>query len=254
MEIIAVPALSDNYIWMLCDHKHKTAWAVDPGEAQPVLNFLEQMGLNLSGILLTHHHYDHSGGVVELIQTNKNLLIFASHQSSMPYINQPLHDGDQFKCFDLTCRVMEIPGHTLDHLAFVIGSAIFCGDTLFSMGCGKIFEGSAMQMYSSLQRLSQLENNCQIYCGHEYTLKNLEFALLVEPNNAQLQKKYQSIVKLRKSHQPSLPSLLVDEKRFNPFLRCEDPQIIQAVEKYCRKELSDPVEVFFNLRQWKNNI
>lgn len=254
MKIIGLPALSDNYIWMICDHKHQSAWAVDPGAAQPVLEFVERKALSLCGILLTHHHHDHSGGIADLVHFNKELRIFASHSSSIPGVNQSVREGDQFECLGLTCRVMEIPGHTLDHIAFVLGDAIFCGDTLFSVGCGKVFEGTAKQMYYSLRRLSHLENHKQIYCGHEYTLKNLEFALVVEPHNLQLQTKYQEIKNLRDSDRPTLPSLLGEEKKLNPFLRCEEPGIMQAVENYCQKKLPGPVEVFFHLRQWKNSL
>jgi hydroxyacylglutathione hydrolase len=254
MEIMALTCLRDNYIWMLCDHKQKLAWAVDPGESRPVVAFLEKFSLNLCGILITHHHHDHTGGVEELAKIYKNIIIAGSHRSPVRQINEPLQDAGQLQCLDATCRVMEIPGHTLDHLAFLIEKAVFCGDTLFSMGCGKIFEGTAAQMYHSLMRLSQLPEDSEIYCGHEYTLQNLKFAQMVDPDNPNLQKKFHQVMHLSEQRQPSLPSHLIEEKTLNPFLRCEEPKIVQAVEFHCQKKLTDPIEVFYQLRQWKNSI
>lgn len=247
--LIPIRALKDNYIWILLETSTKKAFVVDPGDAEPVINALNQLGYSLAGILITHHHWDHTGGIDELIRYENDISIVGSHRSTIKTINQPVKDGDKIHCLNFDLTAMEIPGHTLDHTAYHInGTLLFSGDTLFSAGCGRIFEGTPEMMYASLMRLMQLNNDTKLYCGHEYTLNNLRFAEIVEPNNPAIQKK------IREINGCSLPSTLHDEKLFNPFLRCHLPDVVHAAEKYSGKKLFRPVDVFTVLREWKNNF
>ncbi len=249
-----LPALKDNYIWMLVDENSQAAWVVDPGDAKVVGSALKKLNLELRGILLTHHHPDHSGGIPELVSLYKNLPVYGAYNSATQYVNHPVKEGQTFACLSHPCRVLEIPGHTLDHVAFYLDKALFCGDTLFSVGCGKVFEGTAQQMLHSLNKISQLADDTQIYCGHEYTLANLKFALEVDPNNKFLLEKLADTIIISQEKGCTLPASLAQEKKVNPFLRCASAQIIAAVEKYAGKKLNDPVEVFHHLREWKNNL
>lgn len=208
----------------------------------------------MKGILLTHHHWDHCGGISGLLDIYKNIRVCAGINNANPYVNEPLQDNQSFDCLSQSCRVLAIPGHTLDHCAFYIEKALFCGDTLFSLGCGKVFEGTAEQMFNSLNKLAALPDETLIYCGHEYTLANLRFAIHVEPHNPLLQKKLAQITLMMQNHGCTLPSCLGEEKQLNPFLRCTSPEIIAAVENHSGKKLSSPVEVFHHLREWKNHF
>lgn len=253
-KIIPICALKDNYIWLFFDEKNSNAWIVDPGEVDPVITMLNKHQFKLSGIFITHHHHDHSGGVKELLETWPNIPIYGSYKSPLDFINHPVSEGDEIICSDWTFTAIEIPGHTLDHTAFFGNNHLFSGDTLFSVGCGRIFEGTPQQMYQSLTKLLMLPDTTKIFCGHEYTLANLHFAQLVEPNNSEITQKINAVQALRAQNNPTLPSLLSEEKRLNPFLRCEQPAIIQAVEDYAGKHLRNPVEVFATLREWKNKV
>jgi hydroxyacylglutathione hydrolase len=250
--IVPVPAFKDNYIWLL--NEGNNAWVVDPGDAKPVMQVLAENNWNLTGILLTHHHLDHSGGIRSLLNYANNIPVFASHNSEHDYVTDPVKEGDTVPFGSHTLSVLEIPGHTLDHVAFFNNELLFCGDTLFSAGCGRVFEGTYEQMYQSLCRLNHLNNDTNIYCGHEYTLANLTFAQHVEPENAYIAEKIAAVKLLLEEGQCTLPSTLNNEKRMNPFLRCDDKNIIRAVEQYANKTLSTPVEVFQHLREWKNNF
>lgn len=255
LKVLPIPALKDNYIWMIIDESRKAAWVVDPGESKPVIAALQKYHLELQGILITHHHWDHSNGVGELKVAFNSLTICASHLSQVSGVTNSFKDQQSFPILSSRCVALEIPGHTLDHMAFLVAEQLlFCGDTLFSVGCGKIFEGNPEQMYQSLQKLSQLPDNTQVYCGHEYTLANLQFAVQVDPHNPKLKKKLETVMQLRKNNICTLPSSLEEEKQINPFLRCSNPEIIQAVNRYAGKSLSSPVEVFYHLREWKNHF
>ena len=231
LDIIPIHALKDNYIWMISHSDKKLAVVIDPGEAKPVLDILEQQELNLTAILVTHHHWDHTNGIAELLE-----------RYPVPVYRSPLDNKLVISELDLNFTILTIPGHTLDHIAFVGLGGVFCGDTLFCAGCGRVFEGTHEQMFESLQKLAQLPDETKIYCGHEYTQNNLKFAKTVEPNNADL------------ILQTKVPSNIKLEKFTNPFLRCEIPEVHQAVENYCGKKLNTPVEVFRELRNWKDNF
>lgn len=221
-QLLPIPAFSDNYIWLLA--QEGKAWVVDPGDAEPVLDTLAKEKLKLAGILITHHHDDHTGGIAELLQ-HFDIPVYGPHDSpACKVISQPLHDGDSIHLGSMNFSVMAVPGHTLDHIAFYSAAEkiLFCGDTLFSGGCGRVFEGTYEQMYNSLLKLLALPDDTRICCAHEYTLSNLRFALTVEPDNQDLVEYQQRCERLRQKDQPTLPSTIQQEKRINPFLRCTD--------------------------------
>ncbi|SFB85576.1 hydroxyacylglutathione hydrolase [Marinospirillum celere] len=258
LDVIALPAFSDNYIWLLRLRGDKRCWVVDPGEAAPVQRYIQSQDLQLEGILLTHHHPDHIGGVEELAQPSTTIIGSFQDVYRLPKLSLQVAAGDRFQVLGETVQVMEVPGHTLGHLAFYIADQspplLFCGDTLFAGGCGRLFEGTPEQMHASLQSLAQLPEKTLVFAAHEYTLKNLQFALEVEPGNQALQERYQACEKLRAEHKPTLPSTIVDEKATNPFLRVEVPEVIQsASNKAQQTSLKEPVDVFATLRKWKDS-
>lgn len=254
MKLIPVSAFKDNYIWMMIDTDAKKAWVVDPGESRPVIAALAELQLDLAGILLTHHHFDHTGGVDELVQHWKNIPVYGSHISKITAITHPLKENDEIHCGALRFKILEIPGHTLDHLAYYNDDILFCGDTLFSAGCGRVFEGTPPQMYQSLSKLRALPPNTKVYCGHEYTLANLNFAQAVEPENQFIIEKILAVKNLRDQNEPTLPSLLTEETKMNPFLRCQEPSVISAAESYANQKLKNEADVFAVLREWKNKF
>lgn len=251
-KIVPVSAFKDNYIWLIEDTASRKAWIIDPGDALPVIQYLRNYHLNPAGILITHHHADHSGGISGLLSEWKNLPVYASHHSQVPHISHFVKTGDEIHCGSIILKVCEIPGHTLDHIAFYNDEMIFCGDTLFSAGCGRVFEGTYEQMYQSLTRLSSMKDSAKIYCGHEYTLQNLRFAEHVEPNNSFIHQKIKIVRQLLDDGKPTLPSLLMDEKNINPFLRCRESAVIEAAQKHAKKPLTKAEDVFKCLREWKN--
>ncbi len=250
--IFAIPAFNDNYIWIFIDKANNHAFIVDPGDADPVIAVLDKLQIDSISILLTHHHHDHSGGIKKLIQRWKTVSVIGSKKSPCNLLTQRVQEGDKIKFGSAILHILEIPGHTLDHLAYYNNEILFSGDTLFSAGCGKVFEGTYEQMHNSLSKLSQLTDETLIYCGHEYTLSNLQFAKKVEPDNLAINKKILSVTKMRKNNISTLPSTLFIEKKINPFLRCAVPHVIKAAENFAGKKLASPAEVFTCLREWKN--
>lgn len=253
-KIIPLNAFKDNYIWtILNDRNH--AVIVDPGEAQPIITFLEENPqLRLSGVLITHKHWDHCNGVPDILE-KYSVPVYASFSKEIPHVSFPMKENDIFHIEGFEkFKVIEIPGHTLEHIAYYGSGVLFCGDTLFTGGCGRIFEGTPPQMFETLQKISALPEKTLIYCGHEYTLANLAFAKCVEPNNKILLERIKESEKLRSQHLPTVPSTLKLEKETNPFLRCDAPEVIQSVKNYCRKDLQTPAEVFEYLRKWKNEF
>lgn len=249
-----IPALKDNYIWIIVNNEEKTALVVDPGEAAPVIHYLNQQQLNLCGILITHHHWDHTNGLKDLLK-NYDPPVFASIKSQVAGVTNFIRDKDIVRIDTFPeYQVMEIPGHTLDHIAYYSTNTLFCGDTLFSAGCGRIFEGTAEQMYFSLQKIVALPSETKIYCGHEYTLNNLNFAKTVEPNNQQILKRIQAVENLFKNNLPSLPTILYDELEINPFFRCHSLEVIKAVQHRVGRRLECAAAVFSELRKWKDTF
>ncbi len=253
-DICPILAFRDNYIWTWLDKPANKAWVVDPGEAAPVIRTLGELGVDLGGVLITHHHYDHSGGIKELLNRWPNIPIFGSYKSVIKEINSPVHEGMEIECGPLHLKILEIPGHTLDHIAYWNDAILFSGDTLFSAGCGKVFEGTPEMMYQSLTKLINLSDSIKIYCGHEYTQANLKFAQQVEPQNPNIVSKLKIVTELREANKPTLPSLLSEEKIVNPFLRCHEENVIKSVQQHAHSSISNPIDVFTELRSWKNTF
>ncbi|MBA4177612.1 MAG: hydroxyacylglutathione hydrolase [Leptothrix sp. (in: Bacteria)] len=253
MNLFALPAFADNYIWML--HDGTQAVVVDPGDAAPVVQALQSQGLQLAGILVTHHHADHVGGVDEL----RPLLhgpVWGPAGERIPQPFEPLNDGDGIEVLGLRFRVLDVPGHTAGHVAYAQEGAataplLFCGDTLFSAGCGRLFEGTPAQMLASLSRLAALPDDTRVCCTHEYTLSNLRFAAAVEPGNAAIEAHAARCRALRAQGLPTLPSRIGLERRINPFLRCAEPAVVAAARAQGAGG-GDPVAVLAALREWKN--
>jgi len=249
-DITAIPALQDNYIWAI--HNDRYAAVVDPGAAAPVLAFLNARGLQLTAILCTHRHADHTGGIAELREVY-NVPVYGRRHPGNPFISHDLHAGDRLRldALGLIFDILEIPGHLDDHLAFVAPGILFCGDVLFGAGCGRNFEGTLAQLFHSLQRLAQLPGDTRVYCAHEYTAANLRFARACEPGNPAVQRRITEVERLRSANLPTLPSSIALEKATNPFLRCTQAELIRTLQ---RRGLSDTSElgVFTALREWRN--
>src|SRR5882672_10233784 len=253
MEIVPVKAFKDNYVWTL--RNETNAAVVDPGVAGPVLDYLGRENLKLAAILATHHHPDHVGGIAELVQ-HYRVPVYGPRNEPIPTLTQALSEGDRISIPELgvSFTVLELPGHTRAHIAYYGAGSLFCGDTLFACGCGRVFEGTAEQMYASLAKLAALPDDTKVYCGHEYTLANIGFAKAVEPGNTALDQREVRDRRLRAEGKPTLPSRLGDEKATNPFLRCREPAVIESANKYLGKRLADPVRVFAAIRDWKNTF
>lgn len=248
--ILLIPAFKDNYIWLLV--RAGRAAVVDPGDPAPVTERLEALGLRLETILVTHHHADHQGGVAALA-ARWQAEVFGPGNESITGCNRPLLGGETIRVLDQPVRVLAVPGHTLGHLAYYAPGTLFCGDTLFGAGCGRLFEGTPAQMSESLGRIAELPDETRIYCAHEYTEANLRFALAVEPNNSALVDRVSQVTALRARGESSVPSTLAEEKATNPFLRCQQATVIAAA---CEHDAADcsPVAVFAAIRQWRNNF
>lgn len=253
MEIVGLPAFRDNYIWLL--QNGCFAAVVDPGDEQPVLEYLARNGIELAAILLTHHHPDHTGGVAGLLEHHR-VPVFGPAGESIAQITIPLRDGDIVELPEVgaTLRVIDVPGHTRGHLAYYGANTLLCGDTLFGCGCGRLFEGSAEQMWASLSRLAALPMETKAYCAHEYTQSNIAFALAVEPENVELKARAERVAALRDQGRPTVPLTLAEELETNPFLRCREPAVVAAAEHHHGGKLASAAEVFAALREWKNNF
>jgi hydroxyacylglutathione hydrolase len=256
VSIHAVPAFKDNYIWVLAENGR--AAAVDPGESLPVERLLEKSGLELTAILATNHHGDHVGGVPALVE-HWQCPVFGPAHETIPEIRHPLVEGDRITVpgFALSFAVLDIPAHTAGHIAFVDSGdepLTFCGDTLFACGCGRLFEGTARQMSESLAKLAALDRATRVYCGHEYTLANIGFAQAVEPGNTRLSERKAREEAKRSRGEPTLPSTIGEELATNPFLRCTQPGVIASAERHAGRRLADAVEVFAEIRAWKNSF
>ena len=257
-EITAVPALNDNYIWAVV-HNNRHAAVVDPGEAAPVLEFLDKHGLQLDAILCTHRHADHTGGIAELCQVY-NVPVHGRRHPGNPHITHDLREGDRLRLDApaMEFNILETPGHLDDHIAYFAPGVLFCGDVLFGAGCGRNFEGTPAQLHHSLQRLAQLPGDTRVYCAHEYTAANLRFALACEPGNAALQQRIAATQKLRAANQPTVPSTIALEIATNPFLRCTQPEIIRTLQQHGLIDTGQigtgELGVFTALRAWRNQF
>lgn len=256
MQLQALPAFDDNYIWLL-RQGNGTALVVDPGQAGPVLAAADA-GLRPGGVLLTHHHHDHVGGVAALLERWPELPVYAPDDARIAFATHVVGDGERIRIGALQFEVIAVPGHTSSHVAYYgaqIGDGVlFSGDTLFSLGCGRLFEGSPSQMHRSLSRLAGLPGPTGLFCGHEYTQSNAAFARVVEPENAALRRRTQEAQAMRNASRPTLPSTLANELACNPFLRCGEPAVVAAVQARLGRAPDDAVEVFAELRRWKDGF
>lgn len=253
INIEPIKAFNDNYIWLATTNEGSIV--IDPGEAHKTIKYLKENDLNLDAILITHHHFDHTGGIEDMLKF-RNVDVYGP-VNNIPSINKQLRDGDLFSVIGIDFKIIEIPGHTLDHIAFFSENngnpVLFCGDTLFSSGCGRVFEGTFEQMHKSILKLKSLPANTKIYSGHEYTQSNLKFAMEVEPLNQKLISRYNDVQDLLNKGIPTLPTTLELELEVNPFLRCHAREVQNSVVKQFNTSNHED-EIFKALRQWKDNF
>lgn len=254
-----IPAFTDNYIWALAESGSNRLCVVDPGDATPVIQYLQKNALVLSDILITHHHPDHTGGIRELC-TRYSPRVIGPEPSGIKGLTEQVIEGNTIELFEEEFTVLEIPGHTLDHIAFFSsdGNAgkpiLFCGDTLFAAGCGRLFEGTPAMMHNSLSKLSSLKSDTRVYCAHEYTLANLQFALAVEPDNEILRNRNSEETSKRERGLPTLPSSIDLELATNPFLRCTEESLIRSAGNRLGRDPQNEVEAFSAIRAWKDSF
>lgn len=258
IQIDALPAFSDNYIWLLQDATRRRCAVVDPGDAAPVQAWLAaHPDWTLSDILVTHHHHDHVGGVAQLKETF-GARVLGPAGERIPACDLALEDGDEVEVLGLDFKVLHVPGHTLGHIAYYHTDAeaplLFCGDTLFAGGCGRLFEGTPAQMHASLSRLAALPGGTRVYCTHEYTLSNLRFARAVEPENARLAARFAEVSAWREEGRISLPSNIALERATNPFLRVAESSVKKAADERSGEQIRSPEGVFAVIRQWKDSF
>jgi hydroxyacylglutathione hydrolase len=248
-----ISAFTDNYIWLFHPEGDNRAYVVDPGDAEPVLEALHTLGLSLEGILITHHHPDHVGGINQLLQSYP---VPVYGPKGITQVTTTMNDGDTLTVANQVFDILAIPGHTLDHIAYFSASEplVFCGDTLFSNGCGRLFEGTPKQMWQSLSRLSSLPDETKVYCAHEYTEANTRFALTVEPENDALQQRAKDIERLRKQNMPTIPSTIEKERATNPFLRANRRNIQETAKQHDNTSTLSETETFAAIRRWKDSF
>ena len=253
--VLHVCAFEDNYIWLIRGQSADRVAIVDPGDAEPVLAALEQQRLTPVAILCTHHHPDHVGGTEDILR-HYSLPVYGPARERIPAITHKLKDGDRVALAELGLEfeVLDVPGHTAGHIAYYGAGMLFCGDTLFSAGCGRLFEGTAEQMHTSLSRFAALPEKTGVYCAHEYTAANLRFALTVEPGNHDTRAHFEKTQALRARNTPTLPSTIGLERRINPFLRTGQAAVREAVSTHVARPLTGDAEVFAELRRWKDNF
>lgn len=259
MQIYRLPALNDNYIWLLaCCGR---AAVVDPGEAAPVLSLLEREGLSLSAVLVTHHHGDHQGGIAALTEAFPKVCVYGPASESITGCTEALRGGEVLDFCGHAITVMALPGHTLGHLGYRLGEAVFCGDVLFGAGCGRLFEGTPVQMADSLAQLAALPDSTLLYCAHEYTEANLRFACVVEPHSQVVATRQAKVAQLRQAGQATVPLSLAEERATNPFLRLDQPAVLASVAGYAESAAEGEAKltpdspahaVFAALRRWRN--
>lgn len=256
LHIQPIEAFSDNYIWLIADPDSDSAFVVDPGDAAPVIARLEELGLTLTGVLITHHHFDHVGGLA-VLRERYQPLVYGPDNPAVDGIDRVLREGDSIEVFGASFTILEVPGHTLDHIAYFHADdepVLFCGDTLFAGGCGRVFEGNPPMMLKSLESLAVLPAATRVYCAHEYTLANLAFARAVEPDNAALAARVKAAESTRERGEPTVPSDIGLELATNPFLRCDQSDLRDALASQGKLEGTSPAEVFTTVRGWKDNF
>jgi hydroxyacylglutathione hydrolase len=256
LEVTPLRAFSDNYIWLVhAPRDRKRVFVVDPGDAAPVAKALAEQGLELAGILATHHHADHVGGIPALLAEN-SCPVYGPAAERIDSLSERLNEGDVVRDPELgfEFQVWSVPGHTSGHIAFVGHGVVFCGDTLFSAGCGRLFEGTAEQMHHSLRKLQSLPGDTYVYCAHEYTISNLRFARAVEPHNREVERYLADCVRRRAADEATLPSTIGQELKVNPFLRCHEQSVKHAAERFAGRELRSESEVFATVRKWKDGF
>lgn len=252
-EILPIPAFTDNYIWTIRDSS--CAVVVDPGDAAPVIDYLSAHGLTLAGILVTHHHADHIGGIDALLE-RWSVPVFGPDDPRIPQATHRVREGDRVRVphFGMELAVLEVPGHTRSHVAYAGDGLVFCGDTLFAAGCGRLFEGSAEQMFRSLSKLAALPGSTRVYCTHEYTLANISFAKAVEPANKALADFERVATTRREKNEPTVPTTIALELAINPFMRSDQPGVIAAASVRSGEPPKAPAEVLGIIREWKNSF
>jgi hydroxyacylglutathione hydrolase len=258
--VLHAGAFEDNYIWLIAPEapgslESRPVLIVDPGDGSPVFDKITKENLRPVAILCTHHHWDHVGGINEILQRYP-VPVYGPAAERISAVTHPVNDADIIsdKETGIQFKVLAVPGHTKGHIAYYGANMLFCGDTLFSAGCGRLFEGTAEQMFTSLGKLTALPDETEVYCAHEYTASNLRFAITVEPDNKKLRHHIEHVNKLRQQGKPSLPSTLELEKEINPFLRTQTAAIQHAVETHIGSRLEDEVAVFTELRRWKDHF
>lgn len=255
LKIHAVNAFQDNYIWLIQAEHSRQVLIVDPGDATPVLKALDRLGLIPAALLITHHHADHVGGISELL-SHFNVPVYGPARERIPHITHPVAEQDEIKIGPgfPTIRVFDTPGHTAGHICYFTENKLFCGDTLFAGGCGRLLGGTAPALFASLERIKQLPADTELYCAHEYTQANLRFAKAVDADNVALQQRIRAVEALRAQNKASVPSLLADEQATNPFLRSDSRAIKRAAEQFAGRPLNDAEAVFTTLRRWKDQF
>lgn len=252
IQVHVIPSFTDNYIWLI-QFDNDQAVVIDPGNGELVIEALQARQLNLAAICITHHHWDHVDGITTLLE-QQAVPVYGPSQDTIPGLTHPSHEGDIIQFGELQLTVFEVPGHTGSHLAYHGHQTLFSGDTLFAVGCGRLMGGSAKQLHDSLQRFASLPENTQVYCAHEYTLANLKFALAVEPNNPDLILRQKDEQYKRQQGQPTLPSSLALELATNPFLRCREASVIEAVQKFSKQAITTEDDIFRALRYWRDGF
>jgi hydroxyacylglutathione hydrolase len=255
LDVRCVPAFEDNYIWLPGLPGRRQVAIVDPGDAAPVLARLAQDDLEPVAILVTHHHGDHTGGICDLT-AYYDIPVYGPSRERIPCLTHPLTDGDRvvLDALGLEFSALETPGHTRGHVCYLGHGTLFCGDTLFTAGCGRLFEGTAQQMHASLSRIAELPEDTLVYCAHEYTAANLHFALVVEPDNADILARVDEVARRRARHEATVPAPLLQELKTNPFLRCAVPEVVAAATHFAGHTLSDGASIFATVRHWKDTL
>ncbi|MPY24158.1 hydroxyacylglutathione hydrolase [Shewanella psychropiezotolerans] len=261
LKITPLAAFNDNYIWIIAQDGNQSVYVVDPGDAQVVIDYLDTEQLQLAGILITHHHHDHTGGIAKLLaHAGQQIEVYGPDNENIDNLLNPISTMSSIQCqitlknFNQKVDVIPLPGHTLGHIGYLMAGELFCGDTLFSGGCGRLFEGTPLQMHDSLMTLSRLPTETRVYCAHEYTLANLDFALSVEPTNPELIQYHELCLNKRSRRIATIPTSIATERNINPFLRCNADTIKASVNQHFMQKASDPVDTFALLRQWKDNF